>query len=70
MDVYVSTLSLYILPSLQPMNAVTLQRCNNCTHDLLFVGCANADRFSWPSKETTKFPEAIGVAVGSREVYS
>ena len=62
---------MYKLPTLGPMNAVTLQRCNS-THALLLVGvgCANADSLSWPSRAEqgpTNFLEAIGAAVRSRE---
>ena len=41
---------MYKLPTLQPMDAMTLLRCK-CAHALLFVGCANADSLSWPSQE-------------------
>ena len=39
---YVSSLDTYKLPTLQPIDAVTLLR-RKCAHALLFVGCANAD---------------------------
>ena len=39
---HVSSLDMYKLPTLQPIDAVTLLRCK-CAHALLLVGCANAD---------------------------
>ena len=51
---------MYKLPTLQPIDAVTLLR-RKCAHAVLFVGCANADTVFPGLARNYKLPDPLGV---------